>query len=203
MKYDQFFLDLFLLVPPMDASTTAPPSKPSLQPTFSQAVATLTRSSASPDEIQQALQTLRAGDCEEAFAAMVTLFKSETAPASRREAAIDLLYECSRGRYNGITNHIRLLLLESVMKLLVRFALSSLPVGARWGRDVAAAAEPRQRDASLLDRAADASPRQADAGRARAAAEPRAVRRDEAALLRRLHRCVLLVHPSSFLRRVP
>lgn len=67
-------------------------------------------------------------DCEEAFSALIHIYKTDSYPRSLREQAIDAVYEQCRGRYNVVINNIRSMLLEYIMKVFVRFSISSMPV---------------------------------------------------------------------------
>lgn len=133
MKYDGFFMDLLLLVPRMEPDSGAPAKKPALVGSIRQCMDVLLHitSEIETPQAEKAFATLRDADCEEAFAALVQVFKSQNAQQWCREKAVDLMYESSRGRYNSVLNSIRLMLLEDVMRLYSRFSLSSMPVNAR------------------------------------------------------------------------
>lgn len=67
-------------------------------------------------------------DCEEAFSALIHIYKTDSYSQSLREQAIDAVFEQCRGRYNFVINNIRSMLLEYIMKVFVRFSISSMPV---------------------------------------------------------------------------
>ena len=131
MKYDRFFTDLLSLVPRMEDDNGAPAKKKELHARIRQCIDTLlqTTSQEPTEKAEAAFAVLRDADCEEAFAALVQVFKAPNAAQWCRERAVDLMYESARGRYNGVLNSIRLMLLEDVMRLYSRFSMSSIAVG--------------------------------------------------------------------------
>lgn len=119
-----FFFDLLRLVPSADSEASKPPSKPSLVPTIRSIISLTNLKSSSKDVVKQLYDM----DCEEAFSALIHIYKTESYPRSLREHAIDAVFEQCRGRYNVVINNIRSMLLEYIMKVFVRFSVSSMPV---------------------------------------------------------------------------
>ena len=107
----------------MDSDTSQPPSKPSVAQSVRSLVSSATK--VSSNDVIERLYEL---DCQEGFTALIHIYKTESFPQTLREQAIDAVYEQCRGRYNGVVNNIRSMLLEYVMKVFVRFSISSMPV---------------------------------------------------------------------------
>ena len=117
----------------MEDDNGAPAKKKELHARIRQCIDTLLQTSQeSTEKAEAAFAVLRDADCEEAFAALVQVFKAPNAAQWCRERAVDLMYESARGRYNGVLNSIRLMLLEDVMRLYSRFSMSSIAVGGHF-----------------------------------------------------------------------
>ena len=127
-KYDGVFFDLLQLVPCMDDNTSEPASNPSQIASVNESFSTLQRANEFTEIAQKAINHLVDVDCAESYAALIRIYKTNTLPALLRAYAVDRLYEASRIRYGGVVSKIRILLLEYVMKVFVRFSTSSMPV---------------------------------------------------------------------------
>ena len=140
IKYDGVFLDLIQLVPPMDDDVEEPASNPSQTRRINTAISTLqqsvestkstesTTSTTCTEKMCTAIDELIQADCAESYAALIRIYKNTTLPTACRAYAVDCLYDASRTRFGGVVGKIRLLLLEYIMKVFVRFSISSMPV---------------------------------------------------------------------------
>ena len=128
LKYNGVFLDLLQLVPRMDDNVSDPASNPSQSTNINASLSTLQKTKEFTEDVQKAIRNLVDADCAESYAALIRIYKTNTLPALFRAFAVDHLYEASRIRYGGVVGKIRVLLLEYVMKVFVRFSTSSMPV---------------------------------------------------------------------------
>lgn len=131
IKYDGIFLDLIQLVPPMDDDVAEPASNPSQTRRINTAISTLQQSTeltTCTEKMRTAIDELIQADCAESYAALIRIYKTNTLPTACRAYAVDCLYDASRTRFGGVVGKIRSLLLEYIMKVFVRFSISSMPV---------------------------------------------------------------------------
>ena len=128
LKYEGVFFDFLQLVPRMDDNISEPASNPSQSAIINESFSTLQRTKEYTEVVQKAINHLVDADCAESYAALIRIYKTNTLPVLFRAFAVDRLYEASRIRYGGVVNKIRVLLLEYVMKVFVRFSTSSMPV---------------------------------------------------------------------------